>query len=256
MSDSQPRPQFSPSTMRLSERYGIDPARLDAMLGKPKDAQAADASVASPATDPSRDWIESRRMSTAAPVAGSTAAATTPIMTPAATTSNVEVPKDVRSVGSTLSGGSSTVYRSDRTDTSNRTSPTTWVLAAAVIGLLAYLLAMRGCEREKAQQTPTLAPTTIDTMIARDTVSQIDTVVRTVPVPTPDVADSRPAARPRATRRASTSSASSRNVALSTTSSFSAKEKLAELKADGNSRAYIQPVKRNGVTVYQVKTRR
>jgi septal ring-binding cell division protein DamX len=153
------------------------------------------------------------------------------------------VPKDVRSQGSMLSD-TPTIRTERRLDKQTTTSPLTWVLGVALIGLLIFFLAMRGCNRET--QAPTSLPN-IDTVIQQDT-----TLVRdTVAMPSDSVAATPPA--PTAPRN---SSGSSPAVALSTTSNFMAQEKLAELKADGNTNAYIREVKRNGVTVYQVRTRK
>ena len=260
--------------MRLSERYGIDPARLDSMLGKPKETAPAIESAPAQPADPTREWIEERRFAqdsnVAAPVAAvpapavPVAATATPVqavptISPAQPASNVSIPKDVRSSGTPLSDRPSSV-RYEKTYDTNRSSPLTWILGAAVIGLLIYFLALRGCNKETAQQEQQPAPVTpavVDSTPTQDSTVAVDSATASA---VPPVAATTPSTPPRrATRprtRTTTSAASTRNVALSTTSSFAAQEKLAELKADGNTKAYIQPVKRNGVTLYQVKTRR
>jgi len=250
------RDKFSESTLKLSERYGIDPARLDAILGKPKEVAPSVAAV-----EPTRDWIEERRIHQP-----NIDASTRPkepirepmrdpvkIVDPVINTSAGSTPtrkvKDVRIEGSSLAGNS----RNEKTYTYQKqgTSPLTWIIGIVILGLFAIMFfVMRGCDDKPAQQAPT---TVIDTVVKTDTLATTDTVA--VPVETPAAAPAKPAAdRPRARRAAATSS-STRNVALSTTSSFSAQEKLAELKADGNKNAKIQRVTKNGVTLYQVKTR-
>jgi hypothetical protein len=252
------RDKFSESTLKLSERYGIDPARLDAILGKPKEVAPSVAAV-----EPTREWIEERRIHQP-----NIDASTRPkepirepmrdpvkIVDPVIGTSAGSTPtrkvKDVRIEGSSLAGNS----RNERTYTYQKqgTSPLTWIIGVVILGLFAIaFFAMRGCEDKPAQQAQT--PTTvIDTVVKTDTLATTDTV--TVPVESPAATPAKPATNRPRTRRAGAASSSARNVALSTTSSFSAQEKLAELKADGNKNAKIQRVTKNGVTLYQVKTR-
>jgi hypothetical protein len=242
------REKYSESTLKLSERYGIDPARLDAILGKPKD-------VAPSAVEPTREWIEERRIHqpNAEPVVSKQPAVKVvePNRSSASSATNVHAAKDVRSQGSSLVNGP----RPQKTYTYEKqvTSPLTWIIGLVILGILAIMFFMaRGCDDKKAQQTQT--PTTIvDTVVKTDTLATKDTVA--VPVPVPGTAETSKGAptKPRARRTAGSSS--SRNVALSTTSSFAATEKLAELKADGNKNAKIRRVTKNGVTLYQVRTR-
>lgn len=251
---SDQRPQFSPSTLKLSERYGIDPARLDAILGAPKEASVPAIHASTPPTapqDPSKEWIEARRFETepAIPVVpAAPAPEIQPVVTPAAKPANVVIPKDVRSTGSTLSDR--TQIRTERQlEKQPSTSPLTWILGLALIGLLILFLSMRGCDKN-ISQAPQTSPSITDTVVKQDTTLVQDTVK--VPVDSAATA----AAQTPTTSRKRSATGSSRNVALSTTSSFMAQERLAELKADGNPNAYIREVKRNGQTVYQVRTKR
>jgi hypothetical protein len=230
------REKYSESTLKLSERYGIDPARLDAILGKPRDtASFEDARIHQPNVAPQ-------------------AVRTEPIITSAPASTNIHTPpKDIRSTGSALSSGP----RTSKTYTyEKQVSPATWIIALLVLGgLAAMFFFSRGCNEQTAKNTQ--SPTTIvDTLVKTDTLATTDTV--TVPVPATSEASSAPAASPkrRTTARRSSSSSSTRNVALSTTSSFSAQERLAELKADGYSKANIRRVTKNGVTLYQVRTKK
>ncbi len=239
------REKYSESTLKLSERYGIDPARLDEILGTPKAEVPA-----TPAVEPTREWIEERRIHQPN-VEASTVRPKDPvkIVDPSISTSAASTPtrklKDVRIEGSSLAGNA----RNEKSYTYQKesASPLTWIIGIVILGLIAIMFfAMRGCEQKPAQQAPI---TIIDTVVKTDTLATTDTVA--VPVE-PPVA--RPAANRTRARRA-TPTSSTRNVALSTTSSFSAQEKLAELKADGNKNAKIQRVTKNGVTLYQVKSK-
>jgi hypothetical protein len=243
------REKYSESTLKLSERYGIDPARLDEILGKPKAEMPATKAV-----EPTREWIEERRIHQpnveASPVRPKDPVK---IVDPVINTSAASTPtrkvKDVRIEGSSLASGA----RNEKTYTYQKqgTSPLTWIIGLVILGLFAIMFFIaRGCDNKPAQQAQTPI-TVIDTVVKTDTLATTDTVA--VPVEPPPAAA--PATnRPRA-RRAAAPASSTRNVALSTTSSFSAQEKLAELKADGNNKAKIQRVTKNGVTLYQVKTK-
>src|SRR5687768_5445524 len=114
------REKYSESTLKLSERYGIDPARLDAILGKPREtASFEDARIHQP--NLSRQPLRPEPVITAAP-------ASTNIHTP---------PKDIRSTGSTLSNGP----RASKTYTyEKKVSPATWVIALLVLGGLAAMI--------------------------------------------------------------------------------------------------------------------
>jgi hypothetical protein len=267
MSDTG-REKYSESTLKLAERYGIDPARLDAMLGKPKD----DIAHGTPAVEPTREWIDERRIhqpNVEVPaqkptpvIAKDPVKIVDPVINPAAAATPIRKVKDVRVEGSPLaSGPRSTPPRNEKTYTYQKesSSPLTWIIGLIILGALAILFFMaRGCNQEPRQQTP--PPTaTIDTVVVADTITTKDTVAVPLPAATEEPKSApapKPAVRKTPARKAASSAASSaRNVALSTTSSFAAQEKLAELKADGNTRAKIQRVTKNGVTVYQVRTK-
>ncbi|HET6512621.1 MAG TPA: hypothetical protein VFH43_10550, partial [Candidatus Kapabacteria bacterium] len=118
---------------------------------------------------------------------------------------------------------------------------------------LAMMYFWRSCNNDRAS-LPTTPPAAItDTVVKTDTVATVDTVVTPAPVPAADATPAQPRRRT-AARRASSSG--SRNVALTTTSSFSAQERAAELKADGNPNAHVRTRQKNGVTVYEVRTRK
>ena len=234
------REKYSESTLRLSERYGIDPARLDAILGKPREDVGQGAEHSATFED---QRIHQPNIAQQIPRAE-------PVMTSAPASTNIHTPpKDVRSTGSTLSNGP----RASKTYTyEKQVSPVTWIIALLVLGGLAAMIYFaRGCNNEASNQPQSPGSTFIvDTVIKTDTLATTDTVT----IPTPEAPAAAPARR-RATARRSTASAS-RNVALSTTSSFSAQERLAELKADGYTKANIRRVTKNGVTLYQVRTKK
>lgn len=261
--------KYSESTLKLSERYGIDPARLDAILGKPKH----EASVL-PAIEPTREWIEERRIHQ--PNVDPAATMKEPMQT--GPVSKEPLPKepvkivdpvvaappppplrkvkDIRLEGSSLAG----TARNEKTYTYQKqsTSPLTWIIGVVILGLLAIMFFMaRGCD-QKPQQKVEQPTTVIDTVVKTDTLATTDTVAvpSASPAPAPAVA-AKPASnpKPRARRTSTAAPSSSRNVALSTTSSFAAQERLAELKADGNRNAKIQRVTKNGVVVYKVRTK-
>lgn len=257
------RDKYSESTLKLSERYGIDPARLDAMMSNAKPDPAkleSERAVSSQATEPTRDWIEERRIQqpnhdASASRHKDTVKIVDPVLgpiPPAAQQRKVrEVKKEATAATSTSDTEKTRIYQKQGT------SPLTWIIGLVLLGLIALMFfATRGCNDQPAQQTQT--PTTVvDTVVKTDTLAMKDTVAVPVPTAVTSPTPSKPNAnRTRSRSRASASaSSSSRNVALSTTSSFAAQERLAELKADGNTRARIQRVTKNGVTLYQVRTR-
>ncbi|HET6513147.1 MAG TPA: hypothetical protein VFH43_13215 [Candidatus Kapabacteria bacterium] len=99
------RQKYSESTLRLAERYGIDPARLDAMLGSPGSAPSATPGVdqhmhqpnAVPPVQPTPPPVYPVKPVEPIRVQD-------PNIRPASASGNyVPPPKDIRAQGSTLS---------------------------------------------------------------------------------------------------------------------------------------------------------
>jgi hypothetical protein len=281
------RDKFSDSTLKLSERYGIDPARLDAIMGKPKEAAETPATAKPLAAEPTREWINEQRIHQpnvehVAPEPAIQAPSATkpkeavkivdPIFPLPGTTQTRKVkeikvqrppvtPPPVAAAAVPVGDprADQPVEKKTFTYEKNIASPATWIIGFLLLALLASLFFLyKGCN-DKPQQAQ--SPTTItDTVYRTDTLATKDTTA--IGSPLGNVATSAaPAAnapqrssKSRA-RSASSTSSSTRNVALSTTSSFAAQEKLAELKADGNTRAKITRVNKGGVTLYQVRTK-
>lgn len=124
-----------------------------------------------------------------------------------------------------------------------------WTLIIAILLIVALVALLKGCP-EKSN-----APKIADTVAAiiplprADTIMQqrTDTAMEALPAiaaPTPSKA--KPA---RATHR---SSRSITRPAMTTTSSYQAQQRLATMRAEGNSAARIKTTRRHGETVYQV----
>lgn len=251
MSEANPgRQHYSESTLKLSERYGIDPARLDAMLGKPKEG-TADQPIHQPNAAPLSPVAAPMPPITAQPVVAG------PVISSAPSSTNYQTPpKQIRAEGSSLSSPPRG-FSKDTTYKKESTSPLTWIIGLAILGILAIMFFMtRGCGPEAAKKTVPPVSTIDSNELTDSTMVQDSSAVEdTIAIAeTPDPPPAKPSPR-RNSRRASVGS-STRNVSLSTTSSYSAQERLAELRADGNRAAHIKKVQKNGVTLYQVKTRK
>lgn len=120
-----------------------------------------------------------------------------------------------------------------------------WTVLFAIAAIVALVALLKGCPEEAPN--PYLPDTTAAVIPEPDTVVQHDTTTVTLAT-APDAP--KPAAS-RITARRSTRRASAR-PSLSTTSSYQAQQKLASMRAEGNSGARIGTTKRNGETLYQV----
>lgn len=273
MSDlARPDGKYSQSTLTLAERYGIDPATLDNIIGN-VDKDRADAGAASvenaeaqPAQhlaekpahakhvliDPDRPGAPGRPSAPDRPGAN---AASAGVGAATSTVAGQSAMRNVRSGGTTFNpkgrvDKSQVIYEKEYVGGKN--GPLSWILGILLLGAIAALIFYRGCEKPRPQATvesPIPAPV-IDSVVTQDSTAIADSLAALAAPASPveSKAKNTAPARP----RARAASSSSRNVALSTTSSFSAQERLAELRADGDQKARIRTVKKDGATLYQV----
>lgn len=137
-----------------------------------------------------------------------------------------------------------------------RDTPLSLILGGILLFLILALLIFYRNPRQSNQIT--------QTAITEDTASQVITEADTAGIPEmtqaerdsiyfasqpPKVVDPTPVRRSTPVRRRS-----STRAVLTTSSSLNAYQRLAELKAEGNSRARLRTVNRRGVTLYSVQT--
>lgn len=239
MSDQPGRSTIDPKTSQLAERYGIDPSRLQEIVDRVGTEQPV-----APAVQPAEDPVRVEAVGSGA---------------------NLRAEPNVRSAGSDLN---ELKRKRDRDAVSQREYTTkgnsAWLIALLLIASIAALIfASRGCDRGEAPPPPATTSTEtgpdvppVDTLLTQQADMPADTAVTGLTSGTGNAPAAPASSRPRSSRRTSRAGSSNRNVVMSTTSSFSAQESLAELRANGEASAYIETITRKGTTVYRVKRRR
>jgi hypothetical protein len=219
-------------TRSLAERFGMTPGAIDDLLRGTHEEYSA---------TPSLPPVEAR--------------IPTPIEE-AATLLETSEPENMTTPSNTPSPQSSEVKRIS-------TMPVSGGFIVAVFTVLLIVLGIavsfrRGCFEQRKDHAAAKPVDTIQNMLAQQAEKASTPPVVPTQVPpdsVPPEALAIPHNEPGSSGNAARSSVAAHgpgHPALETTSNYEAEEHLAELKADGNSKAHLKQIRKNGVTRYEV----